>query len=249
MGIVEKIKGFLFSPSETFDASKEDTLGDAFKYYLILLLIPALLSAVIAAVVFLLFPESFEIIFEQPFKIMFRSIPAIAIAGVVAAVAFIAVLILETIGVIIGSLWLHIWVYLVGGRKGLTQTLKASMYGETPYLLLCRIPDILAVIWLYLGEIVIGETPSSVTSLLAAIWALNIIIGIKSLIPIWALIVTIFGIRQLHEISTGRAVAAGILAIIPLIVLLVLFVILRPAMMPTMPYGLGIGGHYGHRFL
>ena len=243
-GIVEKIKGFLFSPSETFDASKEDTLGDAFKYYIILLLIPALLSAVIAAVVFLLFPESFEIIFEQPFKIMFRSIPAIAIAGVVAAVAFIAVLILETIGVIIGGLWLHIWVYLVGGRKGLTQTLKASMYGETPYLLLCRIPDILAVIWLYL---VIGETPS-VTRLLAAIWALNIIIGIKSLIAIWALIVTIFGIRQLHEISTGRAVAAGILAIIPLIVLLVLFVILRPAMMPTMPYGHGIGGHYWHRF-
>jgi len=224
-GIIEKIKGFLFSPSETFDASKEDTLGDAFKYYIILLLIPALLSALIAAVVFLLFPESFGI--------MFRSRPIIAIAGVVAAVEFIAVLILGTIGVIIGGLWLHIWVYIMGGRKGLTQTFKASMYGETPYLLLCRIPDILAVIWLYLGEIVIGETPS-VTSLLAAIWALNIIIGIKSLIAIWALIVTIFGIRQLHEISTGRAVAAGILAIIPLIVLLVLFVILRPAMMPTM---------------
>ena len=224
-GIIEKIKGFLFSPSETFDASKEDTLGDAFKYYIILLLIPALLSALIAAGVFLLFPESFGI--------MFRSMPIIAIAGVVAAVEFIAVLILGTIGVIIGGLWLHIWVYIMGGRKGLTQTFKASMYGETPYLLLCRIPDILAVIWLYLGEIVIGETPS-VTSLLAAIWALNIIIGIKSLIAIWALIVTIFGIRQLHEISTGRAVAAGILAIIPLIVLLVLFVILRPAMMPTM---------------
>ena len=228
-GIVEKIKGFLFSPSETFDALKEDTLGDAFKYYIILLLIPAMLSAVIAAVVFLLFPEFFKIIllllfeFEIPesFEIMFRSMPAIAIAGVVAAVAFIAVLILETIVVIIEGLWLHIWVYLVGGRKGLTQTLKASMYGETPYLLLCRIPDILAVIWLYLviGEMPSSVTPSSVTSLLSAIWALNIIIGIKYLIPIWALIVTIFGIRQLHEISTGRAVAAGILAIIPFLYL------------------------------
>ena len=234
-GIIEKIKGFLFSPSETFDASKEDTLGDAFKYYIILLLIPALLSALIAAGVFLLFPESFGI--------MFRSMPIIAIAGVVAAVEFIAVLILGTIGVIIGGLWLHIWVYIMGGRKGLTQTFKASMYGETPYLLLCRIPDILAVIWLYLviGEMPSSVTPSSVTSLLSAIWALNIIIGIKYLIPIWALIVTIFGIRQLHEISTGRAVAA----VIPLVVW---FVILLPAMMPTMPYGHGIDGHYWHRF-
>jgi len=210
-GIVEKIKGFLFSPSETFDASKEDTLGDAFKYYIILLLIPALLSAVIAAVALSLFAGFFG-------RMLPGFMPALlALAGAGAAVAFIAVfiymLIAGAIGVLIGGLWLHIWVYLVGGRKGLTQTFKALMYGATPSLLLGWIP-------------VIG--------FLAAIWAL---------------IVEIIGIRQLHEISTGKAVAAVILAIIiPLIVLLVLFVILRPAMMPTMPYGHGIGGHYWHRF-
>ena len=66
------------------------------------------------------------------------------------------------------------------------------------------------------------------------------------LAAIWALIVEIIGIRQLHEISTGRAVAAVILAII--IPLVVWFVILLPAMMPTMPYGHGIGGHYWHKF-
>jgi hypothetical protein len=33
LSIGERIKGFLFSPSETFDASKEDSLGDAFKYF------------------------------------------------------------------------------------------------------------------------------------------------------------------------------------------------------------------------
>jgi len=211
-GIVEKIKGFLFSPSETFDASKEDTLGDAFKYFIILLLISALLSAVIAVVASSLFAGFFG-----------RMLPGfmsalLALAGAGAAVAFIAVfiymLIAGTIGVLIDGLWLHIWVYLVGGRKGLTQTFKALMYGATPSLLLGWIPFI------------------------------------NFLASIWALIVEIIGIRQLHEISTGRAVAAVILAIIiPLVVLLVLFVILRPAMMPTMPYGLGIGRHYGHRFL
>ena len=203
-GIVEKIKGFLFSPSETFDASKEDTLGDAFKYYIILLLIPALLSAVIAAVAFSLLAGFFG-----------RMLPfmsaSLAFAGAGAAVVvFLYVLIAGAIGVLIGGLWLHIWVYLVGGRKGLTQTFKALMYGATPSLLLGWIPFI------------------------------------NFLASIWALIVEIIGIRQLHEISTGRAVAAVILAII--IPLVVWFMILLPAMMPTMPYGHGIGGHYGHRF-
>ena len=33
LSIGERIKGFLVSPSKTFDDSKEDTLGDAFKYF------------------------------------------------------------------------------------------------------------------------------------------------------------------------------------------------------------------------
>ena len=209
VSIVEKIKGFLFSPSETFDASKEDTLGDAFKYFIILLLISALFSAVIAVVVFSLFAGFFG-------RMLPGFMPALlALAWAGAAVAFIAVfiymLIAGAIVVLIDGLWLHIWVYLMGGRKGLTQTFKALMYGATPSLLLGWIP-------------VIG--------FLAAIWAL---------------IVEIIGIRQLHEISTGKAVAAVILAII--IPLIVLLVILLPAMMPITPHGHGIGGHYWHRFL
>jgi len=191
-GIVEKIKGFLFSPSETFDASKEDTLGDAFKYYLILLPIPALLLAVIFTLL--------------PLPTWFPRMPAPL------AVVFFAVVIYvgNVIVVIINSLWLHIWVYLMGGRKGLTQTFKALMYGATPFLMLGWIP--------FIG----------------------------SFAKIWALIVKIIGIRQLHEISTGKAVAAVVLAII--IPLVVLFVILLPAMMPMIPHGHGIIGHYWHKF-
>ena len=224
-GIIEKIKGFLFSPSETFDASKEDTLGDALKYYIILLLIFASLSAA----------GAFSLLAE-----FFGKLPGMhTLAGAGAAVAFIIVLIYELIelilkaigGVTLGGLWLHIWVYLMGGRKGLTQTFKALMYGATPSLLLGWVPVIgfLAVIW--------GATPS----LLA--WIPDI--GFLAVI-IWALIVEIIGIRQLHEISTGKAVVAVILAII--IPLIVLFVILLPAMMPMIPHGHGIIGHYWHKF-
>jgi hypothetical protein len=49
------------------------------------------------------------------------------------------------------------------------------------------------------------------------------------LFPIWALILNIIGIRQLHEISTGRAIGAvlvGIAALIIIVVLIVLAVVL-----------------------
>ena len=44
MNFFEKIKGFLLSPKKTFDETKEDTLTDAFKYFLPILVIFAVLS-------------------------------------------------------------------------------------------------------------------------------------------------------------------------------------------------------------
>jgi hypothetical protein len=49
------------------------------------------------------------------------------------------------------------------------------------------------------------------------------------LFSIWALVLNIIGIRQLHEISTGRAIGAvllGILALMIIVFLVVLFVVL-----------------------
>lgn len=49
------------------------------------------------------------------------------------------------------------------------------------------------------------------------------------LFPLWALALNIIGIRQLHEISTGRAIGAvllGIVALLIIVFLIVLFVVL-----------------------
>jgi len=49
------------------------------------------------------------------------------------------------------------------------------------------------------------------------------------LFPLWAWVLNIIGIRQLHEISTGRAIGAvllGIVALVVIVVLIVLFVVL-----------------------
>jgi len=49
----------------------------------------------------------------------------------------------------IGAAWLHLWVYLFGGRRGYRETLKALAFGDTPALLLGWIPlvGMLAGIW------------------------------------------------------------------------------------------------------
>ncbi len=58
-------------------------------------------------------------------------------------------LILTVIGAFIGGAIVHIFVYSVGGKKGITKTIIALMYADTPYLLFGWIPLIgfIAAIW------------------------------------------------------------------------------------------------------
>ena len=192
----------MFSPSKTFDNSKEDTLGDAFKYFVVILAIFAVIVAVLIAVLFSLFAGMLGMLGVP-------MMPLGAAMGPLLAVGFfILVLVGGIIGVFIDGLWLHIWVYLVGGRNGVGQTIKALMYGATPSYLLGWIP-------------IVG------------------IIGV-----IWALIVGTIGVRQLHELSTGKAVLAVIIAIaIPLII----YVAILSAFIATMP-GPMFPGPKGPRF-
>ncbi|RZN39393.1 MAG: hypothetical protein EFT35_03835 [Methanophagales archaeon ANME-1-THS] len=203
LSIVERIKGFLFNPSATFDASKEDRLGDAFTYFVVILAIYAVLIAIIAA-------GAFSVIGGMYGMMGVPVMPwGAAMGPLVGVLFFVYALVGGIIGVFILGLWLHLWVYLFGGRNGVVQTIKAVIYGETPGLVLGWIPVI------------------------------NIIAGI------WALIVWIIGVRQLQELSTGKAVIAVIFAlIIPTIIigaLIAAFIIGQ--MMPGTPMGPRFGGY------
>jgi len=201
LSIVERIKGFLFSPSETFDASKEDTLGDAFIYFVVMLAIYAVLIAIITA-------GAYSLIGGMPGMFGAPVMPwGAAMGPLLGVLFFVYVLVGGIIGVFILGLWLHLWVYLFGGRNGLIQTIKAVVYGETPGLVLGWIPII------------------------------NIIAAI------WSIIVSVIGVRQLHGLSTGKAVIAVILALlIPAIIIGALIAYLMP-MMPVPPMGPGFGGY------
>jgi len=199
LSIGERIKGFLVSPSKTFDDSKEDTIGDAFKYFVVFLMIYAVLVVILFAVV-LLFAGMMGLPFVAEISVL---VVLVAVSG------FISVIVGGIIAVFFIGLWTHIWVYAVGGRKGVTQTMKAVMYGATPSFFLGWIP----------------------------------IVGFFA--AIWALIVGIIGVRQLHELSTGKAVLAFILAIVMLgiIAAIVTFaaLITMPELIPEL--GPGFGGY------
>jgi len=171
MSLGEKVKGFLFNPTDTFDAVKAEDLGETFKYFLTLLLIFSILFSVIVGII----GTTMTFLRATP-----ASLPlGITAGGLLAVISFfISAFVGGLIAVIVGSLWLHIWVYLVGGRKGLTQTMKAVMYSCTPTFVIGWIPFI------------------------------NIVGGI------WAIIVEIIGIRQLHELSTGKAILAWLISIL-----------------------------------
>ncbi len=195
LSIGERIKGFLFSPSKTFDASKEDSLGDAFKYYVVILLVLAVLVAIIGAVAFQLIWGMFATFLPPDAPSLAEIGPLLAVIPVL---LFVVVLVGGIIGAFIDGLWIHLWVYIVGGRKGVGQTIKAVLYGATPYCLLGWIPIV------------------------------------NFIAEIWMIIVAILGVRQLHELSTGKAVLAVVIAIaIPLII----YIAIIAAFMASIPKG------------
>ena len=124
--IVTKVKGFLMSPVATFQQSKNDEPGIVFTYFAALLLIHAILAALIAAIG----------IEKMP---MYPGMPS-GIA--VPVIVFLMALVGGFIVTLIFAAWLHLWVYILGGRKGIMQTFKAIIYSNTPRLLLGWIPFI-----------------------------------------------------------------------------------------------------------
>jgi len=185
MGFVSKIWGFLRRPAITFGAVKEETLRGALKYALIGLVVLGALTGIMVTVSL----SGADQLSDSEWGRMadwLEFIPITILFSVVGGLLFI----------FIGGAWTHLWVYLLGGRQGHSyrQTVKALAYGATPVYLVGWVP--LAV---WLGSDLIGATV--LIGALASIWAL-------------ALVVTIIGLRELHGITTGRAVAVSVLGIV-----------------------------------
>ena len=177
---VEKVRGFLMKPVETFQKSKEDTLGNALTYYIILVVINAILSTLVLLAGISTFSQ-------------YGNIPGMG--GIFPAILFVGIIVGGIIGVFIGGAWLHIFVWLLGGRKGYLQTVKALVYGSTPGLLISWIPiiGIIGALWTLILEILgIQElqemsTGRAAAAVILAVVILVIIIIVVVLYCLWPL--------------------------------------------------------------
>jgi hypothetical protein len=180
---IEKVKGFLLKPVGSFQKSRGDTFGTSFKYYIILVIIYAVLSTIIAAIL--------------GAAGMFLGLPG-AIGAMLPAFVFIYSIVVSIVLWFVFGLWLHLWVYILGGRKGIIQTVNAVYYGNTPYLLLGWIPfvSIIGIIWSFvlwiLGVRELQEIPTG-KAIVAVVIAIAIIFIVLILIAAY-FIATLVGI-------------------------------------------------------
>jgi len=158
---INKVKGFLMAPTETFRASKGDSLGGAFRYYTVLLVIWAVLAAIVYATMgYLAFQDAIIRIGSMGF---FGNLMAKALSDFGAFVAtwnlFVvyALFLVSLVGVfVVGFMW-HIFALLFGGKKDIEQTIKTTMYASTPFFLLGWIPYVAVIGWIwYLALMVLG---------------------------------------------------------------------------------------------
>ena len=179
MGNFELMKGFLLSPVETFRTVRDTDLGDSLRYYLLLLAINAVLSAIVNLAI----AGSVWMVFSDLLKQAGLAVPAVAGAGVI--IVALVIIIVQFVLVFIGAAWLHLFVYLLGGRRGYLETLKAITFGSTPAMLFGWIP----------------------------------FAGLLS--GIWSLVLGIFGIRELQDLTTIKAVLVVILALMVIALIII----------------------------
>jgi hypothetical protein len=159
--LLNEMKGFLMAPSATFRKTRVKSVAAAYQYYAALLVIFTVLFGIV--VVSLGFSS---------FMSMANQMAAIPILGGVISAAVVnfstfiislnvffvyLVFLALFMGIFILGLKTHVFVLLMGGEKGVVQTVKTTMYASTPALLLGWIPfvGVIGGIW-SLALLVIG---------------------------------------------------------------------------------------------
>lgn len=124
---VQKVSGIFFRPADIFRDLEDEHLGSALFHFLKL---SALFSLLMTITLYTL-----------------PGIPMTKKWSMASQVfqpqdLFAALLVMTVMTPLIVGVWLHVWVYLLGGRRGIRQTLKTAMYSYTPFFIIAWIPII-----------------------------------------------------------------------------------------------------------
>ena len=126
--IPDKMRGFLFNPSESFWKVADEDIRDTLLYFFFIAVIYAFLATVMTAVQ----------VFNHPFLALFGF--EFGIDHIL--LKFLVVVIFSWLVALVYSLLLHAWVWLIGGRKGIYQTVRSVLYSLTALMLIGWIPDL-----------------------------------------------------------------------------------------------------------
>jgi hypothetical protein len=145
--IPDKVRGFLFSPSETYWKVKDENPRDTILFFFFIALIYSILSTIMTAAG----------IFIHPFIALF----GLGFGTGMLVLKFLIVLIFSWLLGVLFVVLLHFWVFFLGGRKGISVTVLVVFYQLTPFMLIAWIPDIgplVGTLWtLIVGVIGIEE--------------------------------------------------------------------------------------------
>jgi hypothetical protein len=179
MKFLTTAKLIMGNPNKFFNSVKKETdLTVSFVYLLQLLIIPTVMIIVLFSLFFTIMSG-----FLGPLV----GVQTMGFLGPLIGIgAGISFYVISVIGSFIGAVILFIFIYIVGGRKGYTNTYKASVYGGTPGTLFAWIPFVNIVFGLWslylvikgvsvLHEISMGRALLAI--LLPLIVAIVIIIG------------------------------------------------------------------------
>jgi hypothetical protein len=187
----KKLKGFLMAPAETFKATKGDSLGSAFQYYTILLVIWAILAAIVLEIVgYIAFQDALIRIGNSGILGMILAKALANFGAYVATVSLFtvyALFLVSLVGIfIVGFLW-HVFVLLfAGGNRDIVPTIKTTMYASTPFFLLGWIPVVAIIGWIwYLVLLILGIKETQDTTMGQAI--LIVVVPLVLLLILFAL--------------------------------------------------------------
>lgn len=142
MGLVDKIKKVILSPSEFFEAVRaERGVGTAFKYLAIL----SLINLVVGILGYVLSIPSIS-----PLGNLVPFLPELGtMSGLVGIGTPIMFYIIALIGSFIGAAIIHLFARLLKGKGDYSATYKALTYANTPSLLLGWVPWVGIIFGLY----------------------------------------------------------------------------------------------------
>jgi hypothetical protein len=150
---VKTAKGFLISPVLAFKQVSGKTLGAAYQYYALLLVIFTILYGIVTLIVgAVMFNSYLQEVSMVPLigKVLSAEIAKFGTFVMAAELFYVYMVFLALLfGVFFVGLMLHVFVLLMDGKKGFRESLKTTMFAATPGLLLGWIPFISIIGWVW----------------------------------------------------------------------------------------------------